>query len=115
MRYLIGLAARTFDPEGAMLVPWQDGTESESIARRVNRVRTLDGGVSVSDRGHAPGDRTLTLSLAGLPLATVERARRLLRLHGQLTVSLRDGCYTGTPREYNERQKTLTVLISGAA
>lgn len=115
MRYLIGLAARTFDPEGTLLVPWQDGTESESIARRVNRVRTLDGGVSVSDRGHAPGDRTLTLSLQGLPLATVERARRLLRLHSQVTVSLRDGAFTGRTSAYDENRQTLTVLITGTA
>lgn len=113
--YQIGLAARTFDPEGALQVPWQDGTESESIVRRVNRVRTLDGGVAVSNRGYAAGDRTVTLSLAGLPLATIERARRLLRLHSQLTVSLRDGCYTGTASEYSETRQTLTVLISGTA
>lgn len=115
MRYLIGLAALTFDPEGALQVPWRDGTESESIARRVNRVRTLDGGVAISDRGHAPGDRTLTLSLEGMPLATIERARRLLRLHSQVTVSLRDGCFIGVPSEYAERNQELTVLISGTA
>ena len=115
MRYLIGLAARTFDPEGALLVPWQDGTESESIARRVNRVRTLDGGVAVSDRGYAPGDRTLTLSLAGLPFDTVERARRLLRLHSHVTVSLRDGAFTGRTERYNENRNELTVLITGTA
>ncbi|MFW6344807.1 MAG: hypothetical protein ACOC0M_00525 [Halomonas sp.] len=115
MRYQIGLAARNFDPEGTLLVPWHDGTESESISRRVNRVRTLDGGVAINNRGYAPGDRTLRLSLQGLPLATVERARRLLRLHSQLTVSLRDGCFTGTPESYNEGRQELTVLISGTA
>lgn len=115
MSYLIGLAARTYDPAGAMLIPMRAGTESESLTRRVNRVRTLDGGVSLTNRGHAPGDRTITLSLEGQSLAVVERARRLLRLHGQLTVSLRDGCYIGTASEYNERQQTLTVLLSGTA
>ncbi len=95
MRYLIGLAARTFDPEGTLLLPWRDGTETESISRRVNRTATLDGGVSITNRGYAPGDRTVTLSLQGEPLARVERARRLLRLHSQITISMRDGCYTG--------------------
>lgn len=115
MRYLIGLAARTYDPEGALLLPWRDGTETESISRRVNRVATLDGGVSISNRGHAPGDRTVVISLQGEPLALVERARRMLRLHSQVTVSLRDGCFTGVPSEYNERRQELTVLISGTA
>ncbi len=115
MRYLIGLAARTFDPEGAFLVPWQDGTESESLTRRVSRVPTLDGGVSVTDRGHAAGDRTIVVSLAGEPLATVERARRLLRLHSQVTISLRDGCYAARTQAYDESRQTLTVLITGTA
>jgi len=115
MRYLIGLAARTYDPEGTLQVPWRDGTQTESLSRRVNRVRTLDGGVSVSDRGHAPGDRTVVVSLQGQPLALVERARRMLRLHGNITVSMRDGCFTATPDSYDENRQELTVLISGTA
>jgi len=111
----IGLAARTFDPEGAMIVPWADGTESESINRRVNRVRTLDGGVAVSNRGYAAADRTVTLSLEGLPINMIEQARRLLRLHSQLTISLRDGCFTGTASEYSEARQELVLIISGTA
>ena len=112
---LIGLAARTFDPEGTLLVPWRDGTRTDDLTRRVSRVPTLDGGASISDRGHSPADRTVIVSLAGQTLATVERARRLLRLHGQVTVSMRDGCYTATPSDYNESRQELTVLISGTA
>jgi len=115
MRYLIGLAARTFDPEGTLQVPWRDGTQTESLTRRVNRVRTLDGGVSISDRGYAPGDRTVVVSLVGQPLAMVERARRLLRLHGNVTVSMRDGFFSGTPSGYDEGRQELTVLIKGTA
>lgn len=115
MPYLIGLAARTFDPEGALLLRWREGTETESIRRRVNRVATLDGGVSISNRGHAPGDRTVTISLQGESLALIERVRRLLRLHSQITVSLRDGAYTGVSSDYDERRQELIVLISGTA
>lgn len=113
--YVIGLAARTYDPEGAMLIPWRAGTEIDSITRRVSRVRTLDGGVSVTNRGHSPADRTVVISLMGQPLAMIERARRLLRLHGHITVSIRDGCFTGTPSDYNEQRQQLTVLIRGTA
>lgn len=115
MLYHIGLAARTFDPDGALLLPWRDGTETDSIARRVTRTATLDGGAAISNRGYTPADRTLTISLAGQPLALVERVRRLLRLHGNVSVSLRDGAYLGVPSEFNERQQTLTVLLSGDA
>ncbi|WP_136247929.1 hypothetical protein [Halomonas borealis] len=115
MNYLIGLAARTYDPQGALQVPWREGTEDASLSRRVTRTATLDGGVAITNRGHAPGDRTVTLSLEGQPLGVIERARRLLRLHGQVTVSLRDGCYVATLSDYNDRRQELTVLISGTA
>ena len=115
MPYQIGLAARTFDPEGAFMLPWRDGTETDSISRRVTRTATLDGGAAISNRGYSPADRTVTLSLEGQPLAVVERVRRLLRLHGNITVSLRDGAYLGVPDQFNERQLTLTVLIAGTA
>ncbi|GHA85460.1 hypothetical protein [Modicisalibacter luteus] len=114
MHYQIGLAALTFDPEGALLVPWRDGTETDSISRRITRTATLDGGAAISNRGYSPADRTITLSLDGLPLALVDRARRLLRLHGNLTVSLREGTFAGVPSEYNEKQQTLTILLTAA-
>lgn len=115
MRYPIGLAARTYDPEGALLLPWRGESDTGTRSRRMSRTATLDGGVAVTNRGYTDADRTLTLALEGLPQATIERATRLLRLHGSLTVTLADGAYTGTARDYNERRQTLTVLITGTA
>lgn len=115
MRYQIGLAARSFDTEGALLLPWLDGTETDTITRRVARSATLDGGAAISNRGYSVADRTVTLSLAGQPQAVIERVRRLLRLHGTVTVSLRDGAYLGAPSAYNESQQTLTVLLTATA
>ena len=115
MTRLIGLAARTFDPEGALLIPDTGNNDTGSLARRLTRAATLDGGVAITNRGYAAADRTLSISLEGLPEAMVERARRLLRLHGSLTISLADGAYTGTASEYSERRRELTVLISGTA
>ncbi|MDR5867306.1 hypothetical protein [Halomonas koreensis] len=115
MTYHIGLAARTYDPEGAMLLPWREGTEAEGIERRVSRTRTLDGGVAVTDRGHVPGDRTVIVSLEGATRARLDQARRLLRLHGNVTVSLPDGCFTAAPQRFDENRQTLTLLIRGTA
>jgi hypothetical protein len=113
--YQIGLAARVFDPEGALLSPEHGDSETGSLSRRLTRARTLDGGVAVTNRGFTDADRTLTLSLAGQPEATIERARRMLRLHGTITVTHWDGAYTGAPSEYNARRQELTVLITGTA
>lgn len=112
---IIGLAALTFDPQGAVIVPWRDGTETESISRRVSRTATLDGGAAISNRGYSPADRTLTISLQGESLALIEQVRRLVRLHGQVTVSMRDGVLFGVPESYDESRQLLSVLVAGTA
>lgn len=109
--HLIGLAARGYDPRGAMLLPHLDGTTLGDVSRRVSRVGTLDGGVSVTNRGHSPGDRTVTLSLLGLPRETVDQARRLVRVHASVTLSMPDGCFIGIPSEFTDRRQELTILI----
>ncbi|WP_301585021.1 hypothetical protein [Halomonas alkaliantarctica] len=113
--YFIGLAARGYDPSGALLLPHRDGSTLGDISRRVSRVRTLDGGVSVTNRGHSPGDRTITLSFSGMPHALVEQARRMVRLHSFVTVSTPDGCFIGVPSDYAERRNELTILITEEA
>ncbi|CAO1663544.1 PilZ domain-containing protein [Halomonas sp. NYA30] len=113
--HLIGLAARSYDPLGAMLLPHRDGTTLGDVNRRVSRVSTLDGGVAVTNRGHSPGDRTVVLSFAGLPRDVVDRARRMVRLHAIVTLSIPDGCFVGVPSEYVERRQELTILITEEA
>lgn len=115
MMYMIGLAAKTFDPDGAFQLPWRDGMETKSIRRRVSRRATLDKSVVVTDRGYVAGDRTIKLSLAGEKKEMVERARRLLQLHSQVTISLDDGCFDARMSDYDENRKILTVLITGVA
>lgn len=113
--YLIGLAARGYDPRGAMLLPYLDGTALGDVNRRVSRVSTLDGGVAVTNRGHSPGDRTVTLSLLGLPREVVDQARRLVRIHASVTLSIPDGCFIGIPSEFVDRRQELIILITQEA
>ncbi|TFH84726.1 hypothetical protein EQG41_20875 [Billgrantia azerbaijanica] len=115
MRHLIGLAARSYDPEGALLIPRHPDNDTGSLSRRVSRTATLDGGAAITNRGYTPADRTLRISLEGQPPAMVARAKRLLRLHGGLIVSLADGAYTATASEYSDRDQRLTLLVTGTA
>lgn len=115
MAYLMGIAARSYDPQGALMVPWVEGTETGSINRRVSRVRTLDGGVAVTNRGYSAGDRTVTVSFDGLPRTLIDQARRLVRLHARVTLTIPDGAYIGAPSEYVESRSELTILITGEA
>jgi hypothetical protein len=113
--YLIGLAARGYDPRGALLLPHRPGTTLGDVSRRVSRVSTLDGGVAVTNRGHSPGDRTVTLSFSGLPRELVDQARRMVRLHARVTLSIPDGSFIGVPSEFVERRQELTILIAEEA
>lgn len=115
MLYQIGLAARTYDPQGALILPWKDGTNTGDIERRVSRVRTLDGGVSVTNRGYSAGDRTITVSLSGLARQTVDQVRRMVRLHATVLLSIPDGTFIGVPSEYVESRSELTILITEEA
>lgn len=113
--YLIGIAARSYDPLGALLLPYRDGTVLGDLSRRVSRVRTLDGGVAVTNRGHSPGDRTLVISLEDQPMDVIDQVRRVVRLHAFVTVSIPDGCFIGVPSEYADNRQLLTILITEEA
>lgn len=111
MAYMIGIAAQRFDPEGAFIVPWRDGTRLDDVTRRVSRTRTLDGGVAITNRGYSAGDTTAIISMDELPRKYIDMARRFVRLHPTITLSTPSGCFVGVPSEYQESRKELTVLI----
>lgn len=113
MTYLIGLAARSYDPEGALLLRRRDGTNLEDVTRRVSRAKTLDGGVSITNRGHSAGDRTVKLSLEGAPRRDVEAVRRMVQLHPYVTLTTHEGTFTGVPSDYAQSQNELTILVTG--
>ena len=93
MQYNLGLAALTFDPEGALLLPWHPDHNLGGLQRRVRRTKTLDGGVAVVNRGYAAADRTLNISLENLPDTTRQQISRLFKLHNNITISTEEGSF----------------------
>ena len=59
---LVTLSSITFDIYGHVEINTLSDTTDGPTSRRVNRVKTLDGGVAINDRGYAEGDRILTLA-----------------------------------------------------
>ena len=91
---MIGISSYLFDPLGGRTFALDDQrSRLQDIERRVSRVKTLDGGVFVSDLGFTDGDRTLLLAVPMNSIADYDFFKRLLSLYPRVTVSTRDGVF----------------------
>ena len=90
---MIALNAITYDPLGSITLRELPTSNLHDLRRRVNRQRTLDGGVVVNDGGFAHGDRTFTVRWRVLSEAQAESVRRMIRLYPQVRVSSKDGMF----------------------
>jgi hypothetical protein len=79
----------------------------------VSRVGTLDGGVSISDRGFSEGDKTFVYIFKPVSKDHNEIAKRLVRLHPKVTVSNSDGVFEAVPQSFlpSPEENTFTLLV----
>ena len=110
---MIGLSAPLYDPAGSLRIDEMAASEINDLARRVNRIRTLDGGVSVNDTGHVAGDRNFRLRWRVPSAAQYEAVQRLVRLYPRLTVTTREGVFIAAPESVRMRdgQGDLQLLV----
>lgn len=94
---MVSLSSLTYDLNGSVSLDVLPTSDTESMERRVNRVKTLDGGVVVNDGGFAHGDRTVTLAWKLQSAAEFDAVSYLVQTYNQLRVSLRDGVYLCAP------------------
>lgn len=108
---MIGISAKVYDIDGARIFPEAE-TSSRKGARRVTRVPTLDGGVSVNDSGYTDGDREVYVEEAFASLEAVDFAQYICETYGLVTVTTQDGAYTGIPESYRiESDGTLSIKM----
>lgn len=96
----ITISALTFDPLGSVTLQPLPSSDIDTLRRRVSRIETLDGGVALNDFGYTDGDRTLQIEFRPRDQAQEDQIKRLLRLHGRVRVSTRDGVYLAAPESY---------------
>ena len=110
---MIHLSAPLFDPDGAITINESPASEITGISRRMNRIKTLDGGVAVNDRGHSPGDRDFRIRWRPRTEVEYMAVQRLVRLYPRLNVSTREGVFTVAPQSIDIRsgEATLTLLV----
>ena len=110
---MISLSSLSYDPIGHIQFRPLPSSKMNRIERRVNRVKTLDGGVSVRDTGHWSGDRTFVVEWAVKSEFDEMLAKRLVAMHSQLRLANREGVFVGAPQdiEFENRRARLTFLV----
>ena len=108
----IFLASKLFDLDGHItIIPLPD-TDLGETSRRVNKEKTLDGGVAVSDGGHSFGDPDFTLVWRTGDPAYEEKVKALVRTHSHVYCSTKDGCFLVTPGRYGQRARRSTLQLT---
>lgn len=107
---MISVCAIQFDPEGRLTVTESPASETGSVSRRVARVATLDGLVSVNDGGYSDGDRDFRLIWQS-DQATDDKVRRLIRIHGRVTVATREGVFEAVPERFDPGPPDSTLFL----
>lgn len=111
---MIGLAAQTYDIDGARIFRDTDRFKDQANrkgGRRVSRTATLDGGVSISDMGYSDGDRTLAVVVPGASEELIAFAEYLIRTYALITITTGDGAYEAAPETHNVSDGTLTLTL----
>lgn len=109
---MIAISSTTFDPQGVLRVDPLPGSQLGDLTRRVNRVQTLDFGVSFNNRGFSHGDRTFRIRWR-LSDATDDIASHLVRTHDAVYVSTDEGVFSGFIESYTPTptEGQMTILI----
>ena len=92
------LSALTYDVLGAVDIDATGESRWGRAERRVNRVRTLDGGYALNDGGFADSDRDMQITFSARDPDLVTRVQYLVRYHGQLYLSEPRGYWLVAPR-----------------
>jgi len=96
------LSAREHDPLGSIAIEAKPSSRWGRTERRVNRVKTLDGGYALNDFGSAACDRDLLLIWQSDPIID-ESVARLVRTYAQLYCSAAAGFFLVAPSALETR------------
>jgi hypothetical protein len=111
----VGIAARTYDPVGSIMVPSPSTPKELPFTRRVTRTPTLDGLCAVYDGGATATDSIVKIAVKSVSSAMASTVRHIVELHARVTITLPSGCYEAAPEsvEVNGADLQATFLIVG--
>ena len=107
------IASSTFDLDGHLEITPLPDSDYGATTRRVNKVKTLDGGVAVNDGGYSHGDKDFTIRWKPTSSEFEQKAGDLVKNHSTVYVTTADGCFLATPSSYQPSggESSLTLLI----
>ena len=107
---MIGIASELWMPEGAFVLAALPASDIRRADRRVNRAKTLDGGVVVTDGGYADGDRDMAFQVPSTqPLW--ESLWAFFQSAAYVTVSVADGCYLAALKRIREESGVINIEV----
>jgi len=109
---MISISTLTSDTMGSVVINELPSSDLDTKTARVNRSKTLDGGVYINHFGFSHGDRTLKID-SNLPESQVARINHIFTNYTSVLVSMRDGVYKGTIKDVNAQGQIskITILI----
>lgn len=90
----IGISSQTYLSNGGAVVNPLPDSDLRRGERRVSRVKTLDGGVYITDSGFAHGDRTQKLYVAHRGQAMWNALWTIFRGAPAIYLSTEEGCFS---------------------
>lgn len=110
---MIAITTTTFDIYGAAEFEPLPGTNDGETRRRVNRVATLDGGVTAPDGGYSDGDRTLVYEWKPISATHNSAVDRIVKLYSRVHVSTPSGVYLAAPEVFTQGSglNSITLLV----
>jgi len=106
-----GIASTTAASAGSFLLTLLPESDLRAGTRRVSRTKTLDGGVVITDQGFAHGDRTLRLVARSSETLWAALWALFQTAALQVTVSLADGCFTGSLDQISEADGKIKLSV----
>lgn|SRR5574343_198663 len=110
MMRMIGLASQLMNESGDFVLSVLPNTQLRENTRRVQRRKTLDGGVVITDGGFAHGDRTLQVQIASTE-ALWAALWAFFQTALMVTVATEDGCYLAALEDMSERDGVIGIKI----
>jgi L-rhamnose isomerase len=110
---IVSITSDEFDLDGAILLDVLPESNFGEVRRRVNRIRTIDGGIAVNDFGAWEGDRSITLRWVPTDIDKEIAVAKLTRIHNKIKISVDGQIYLAIPEAYQKSatESRLFVLV----
>ena len=110
---MLTISAPIFDIQGHEIISFPEPGGLSGLDRRNSRVATLDGGAAFNDFGYSDADRTLDINWKPASQRQLDNIARMVKAHGRLIVSCREGCFVGAPGFFgvSDNKAQLQILV----